>query len=193
VRLSATRGFPLALAALLAALSFWLERTVRQEEPHPALRRHDPDYVAENFILRRFGADGAEHGLFAAARMVHYPDDDTTELLAPRIVQSRPGEPRLTITAERGTLAADGEEFFLYDNVLVVREARGEQPEARMTTEFLHVQTARGLVRTDREVTIRDRDRELAARGMVYHYEQGRFELEERVRGRYGARGRSAP
>jgi hypothetical protein len=35
VTFSATRLFPLVLMLALALVTFWLERTVREEQPHP--------------------------------------------------------------------------------------------------------------------------------------------------------------
>lgn len=184
--LRATRLFPLALAAALALLTLWLEQTVRRETAvHPSLRRHDPDYVVNRFELKRFGADGRLESLLAAATMVHYPDDDSTELIAPRMVQTRADEPRLTASARRGALSADGEEVFLYDDVLLVREDGRRGAETRFRTEFLHVVQARSLIRTDREVVITDARRHLTARGMEYYNDAGQLLLRERVRARF--------
>ncbi len=71
--------------------------------------------------------------------------------------------------ADRGQLSRDGDEIFLYGNVLLVRDASAEGPEARMTTEFLHVLRDRSLVRTDREVKIVEGSRSLQGRGMEYN------------------------
>jgi len=100
---------------------------------------------------------------------VHYPDDDTTELFSPRVVQAKPHEPRFSVRAERGQLSRDGDEIFLYGDVVLVRDASAEGPEARMTTEFLHVLRDRALVRTDREVKIVEGRRSLTGRGMEYN------------------------
>jgi lipopolysaccharide export system protein LptC len=194
--LGGVRFFPLALAAALAALTLWLDHTVRRETPpHPALRRHDPDLVVENFGLTRYDADGQVAAVLAAAKMVHFPDDDSTELLAPRIVQHRPGEPRLTASAHRGRLSADGEELFLEDDVLLVREDPEPGSEMRIRTDFLHVVQAKSLVRTDREVLITDRWRRLSARGMEYHNDSRQLFLRERVHGRFepSPKGRGDP
>jgi len=135
LKLSTTRLFPLLLMLSLAALSFWLERTVREEEgAHPSLRRHDPDYIVDVLNHTRFDEKGAVESTLAAAKMLHYPDDDTTDLVAPRVVQTKPGEPRVTVTADRGTLSQNGEEVFLYGNVLMVRERMADRPES-MTRE----------------------------------------------------------
>ncbi len=187
MRLSATRLFPLLLMLALAALTFWLERTVREEEGvHPSLRRHDPDYIVDNLTNTRFDAKGRVDSTLAAAKMLHYPDDDSTDLIAPRVVQTKPDEPRITLTADRGTLSQDGEEVFLYGNVLVVREGQAERPETRMQTSFMHVVRAQSVYRTDREVVITEGDRVLSGRGMEYWNDSRQLFLRERVRGRFG-------
>ena len=186
MKLGATRLFPLLLMLALAALTFWLDRSVRQEEGvHPSLRRHDPDYVVENLRHTRFDAQGTVESTLAAAKMIHYPDDDSTELIAPRVVQSKPNEPRVTLTAERGVLSQDGEEVFLYDNVQLVREGGADRSETRMHASFMHVVRARSLVRTDRDVVITEDNRELSGRGLEYHNDSRQLYLRERVRGRF--------
>lgn len=186
MKLSATRVFPLVLMALLALLSFWLERTAREAPPQAAPRAQDPDYSAEQFRITDFNREGIPVSNLTAARMVHFPGDDTTELVAPQLVQTKPAQPRLTLSAHRGTLSRDGEEIFLYDNVVLVREA-GAAPEARMQTSYLHVMRARSLVRTDREVRISEPGRELAARGMEYDNAARRLLLHAEVRGYFEA------
>jgi len=193
VRFSATRLFPLLLMLALALLTFWLERTVREEQGLPSLRRHDPDYFVDNFEIRRFNLAGAQESSLSAAKMIHYPDDDSTELVAPRMVQTRPDEPRMTVTADRGTLSRNGDEVFLYDNVLLVREGEPERSETRMRTSFMHVVQARSLMRTDREVVITEGDRVLSGRGMEYYNDSKQLFLRERVRGRFESKNQEAP
>lgn len=185
MRLTTTRLFPLALMLSLALLTFYLERMVREEETQPTKRRHDPDYVITNFTSTTFDRDGKPLNVLSAARMVHFPDDDSTELHAPRVVQTKPQEPRMLVSADRGTVSANGEEVFLYDNVVLVREADRDRPEARLTTTFLHILRERSLVRTDREVTIVEDTRSLTGRGMEYNSESRVFTLMAEVRGRF--------
>jgi lipopolysaccharide export system protein LptC len=186
VKASATRLFPLLLMLALAALSLWLERTVREEEAlHPSLRRHDPDYIVDRLVYTRFNAAGAVESTLEAAKMVHYPDDDTTELVAPRMVQTKTNEPRVTVTAERGALSQDGEEVFLYGNVLLVRDGGPGRPVTRMRSSFMQVEQARSVVRSDRDVLITEDDRVLSGRGMEYHNDSKELFLRERVRGRF--------
>ncbi len=191
MRPSATRLFPLLLMLALAGLTFWLERTVRVEEgAHPSLRRHDPDYVVDKLTHTRFNAQGVVESTLAAVKMLHYPDDDSTDLVAPRLVQTKPNEPRVTLSADRGALSQDGEEIFLYGNVLVVREGGAERPETRINTSFLHLVRGQSVIRTDREVVITEEDRVLSGRGMEYHNDSKQLFLRERVRGKFEPRKR---
>ena len=185
MRFSTTRLFPLALMTSLALLTFWLERTVH-EDPRPAqLRRHDPDYEVRNFTTTTYNRDGVAESVLSADKMLHYPDDDSTELFSPRVLHAKPDQPRYTVRAERGALSRDGDEIFLYENVVLVREADAERPEARMTTEFLHILRDRSLVRTDRPVKIVEGSRSLSGRGMEYDNESRELELRHDVVARF--------
>jgi lipopolysaccharide export system protein LptC len=168
----------------LALLTFYLDRAVRVEETPSPLRRHDPDYLLVNFSTTTYNAQGIAETMLSAARMVHYPDDDSTELTSPRIVQSKPEEPRFSVNAARGVLSSGGDEIFLYDNVVLVREAHGARPGARFTTSFLHVVRDRSLVRTDREIQIVEERRTLRGRGMEYNNATSEFHLRNDVRAR---------
>jgi lipopolysaccharide export system protein LptC len=180
--MSTTRLFPLGLMFALALVTFYLERTVREETTQPAKHRHDPDYMVFNFTTTTYGPAGEVESVLSAAKMLHYPDDDSTDLIAPRLLQSKPDQPRVTVRADRGALSREGMEIFLYENVELVRE--GAEP-ARLSTEFLHVLQDRQLARTDRMVMLEDDQRWLAGRGMEYDWGTGRLQLHHDVRGRF--------
>jgi lipopolysaccharide export system protein LptC len=177
-----TRLFPLVLMLALALLTFYLERTVREDEAAPTVRRHDPDYLVGSFTTTTYNRDGTVESVMSAERMVHYPDDDTTEVFAPRVLQAKPGQPRYTVRAERARLSPDGNEIFLFGDVLLVREATAGRPEGRMTTDFLHVGRDRSLVRSDRPVKFVEGGRMLQGRGMEYNNESRELHLRADVR-----------
>ena len=188
--MTTTRVFPLALMLALALLTFYLERTVREDETTPAVRRHDPDYLVGTFTTTTYNRDGTVESVMSAERMVHYPDDDTTEVFAPRVLQAKPGEPRYTVRAERARLSPDGNEIFLFGEVLFVREASAGRPEGRMSTDFLHVVRDRSLVRSDREVKFVEGGRVLQGRGMEYNNESRELHLRAEVRAQFDRLGR---
>ena len=101
MKFSTTRIFPIALMLSLALLTFYLERTVRDDESPAPLRRHDPDYIVTNFTTTTYTGEGAVETVMSAQRMVHYPDDDTTELFVPCMVYAKPEQPRFSVRAAR--------------------------------------------------------------------------------------------
>jgi len=188
MRLPATRLFPLGLMLVLAALTFYLDRAVNEEDTHPALRRHDPDYLVINFTTTSYNGAGMAESTLSAAKMVHFPDDDTTELTDPRVVQTKAEQPKVTVSADRGKLSRDGEDIFLYDNVVLHREAGAGKGPATLTTDYLQVARDRSIARTDRPVKISEEGRTLSGRGMEYSNETRHFTLQSDVRARFEAR-----
>ena len=99
--------FPLLLMLALAAASFWLERAVQA----PALdrsgrMRHDPDFITDDFGITKMNAAGKPEYVLSAARMVHYPDDDSTDIVAPRLVQRNDDNAPIVIQAIRRVVDA---------------------------------------------------------------------------------------
>src|SRR5436190_19786406 len=173
----------------LALLTLWLDHQVRVEGgEHGSMRRHDPDYVVTHFTTTTYNREGSAETVLSAAQMQHYPDDDSTEVTAPRVMQAKLAQPRFTVEAERGKISREGDEIFLYDHVVMLRDAVGEEPPARMTTSFLHILRDRGLVRTDREVLFEQQGRSLTGRGMEYHTDTRELFLRSDVRARFEAK-----
>ena len=185
MRIRVSSLLPLLLVLLLAALTLWLRSAA--ETPgggEPGRLRHDPDAIVEKFTMTRLDERGSAQQSLSAQRMVHFGDDDSTELDAPRLIRRGDG-PAITITADRGTLTGDGEEAFFRGNVLVVREAGAAQQELRMRTNALHVLVEKNLVHTDEQVTITEGRSVLSGVGMELDKQSRRFTLLSQVRGRF--------
>jgi len=131
--------FPIAVLALLAVMTFWLERFTRAEEPRPdGKSRHDPDFIVERLTAYKYSETGELQYALVADKMVHYPDDESTDVFKPKL--SYHSKPRVAhLTAERARISADGKVIVLMDGVSVWQEASGENPELRMTTPELTV------------------------------------------------------
>jgi lipopolysaccharide export system protein LptC len=188
MRVRAANALPVGVMLLLAALTLWLQAAV--EDPgisDGGTKRHDPDAVIENFTVTRLGAEGQPAYILSAQKLFHFPDDDSSEVLFPRVVHVAPGEGNMTATADRGLLTKEGDEGFFYDNVLLVREAKADKAELRVRTDFLHVLNEKGLARTDRAVTITEGSSKLYGVGMELHKDTTEFKLFSRVRGTYDA------
>ncbi|MEP7371155.1 MAG: LPS export ABC transporter periplasmic protein LptC [Nitrosospira sp.] len=161
-------GFPLFLLALLAALLFWVNQSARAPSPvqDEDSRRAAPDYMIENFSAVRMDRDGVSRHLLSAKRMLHYPDDDTTDLEQPRFINTEPGKPAMQVDADQAKMSANGEDIYLTGNVRVLRSAGKGRGETTMTTSFLHLLPDDGIAKTDRPVVITEANAVIKAVGM---------------------------
>ena len=138
--------FPLAMLILLAALTFWLNRVIQGDNPRGP-QRHDPDYWVERFEVRRFNLDGKLQHTLIADKLMHYPDDDTTIISAPRITYHQ--LPPTEVSARTAYVGRDGKEIDLVDTVRVTRQpstagASATVLETRALTVFPDEERARG-------------------------------------------------
>jgi lipopolysaccharide export system protein LptC len=180
----ASNLFPLLLLLALAVMSFWLERAVQAPEYDKSGRtRHDPDFITEKFGITKMSATGKPEYTLSAERMLHYPDDESTSIEAPRMVQRREGAPPIVVQADRGLVSRNGEEASFYGNVVVVREAAPGQSELRVQTEYLQVVPDRDLARTDKPVLITEGRSRLSGVGMEINNKTRQFALQSQVRG----------
>jgi lipopolysaccharide export system protein LptC len=81
MRYGASQLFTIVLLALLAGLSFLLQRAVAPGEiRRDGKFRHEPDAIAENLMVRQFDEEGRVKYRLTAPHMNHFPDDDSSEL-----------------------------------------------------------------------------------------------------------------
>ncbi|KAB2920973.1 MAG: LPS export ABC transporter periplasmic protein LptC [Dechloromonas sp.] len=181
-----TQLFPIVLVVLLAGLSFWLQRAVDIEEPrHDGNLRHDPDAIAENFTVRRFDANGQVKYLLTAPYLVHYPDDDSSELRSPTLVNYRPDAPPVTFSALNAKVSAKGETVFLWDDVRAARAATAERPELLARMPDLTVQPDLGTAFTNSPVEITMGQSWLKGVGAQLDNNTATFVLQSQVTGVY--------
>jgi len=183
-RLSA--WFPVMLLAAVAGVTVWLDRQLQPpEHTGESKARHDPDYIAENFSATRTGPDGGPRYTLSARRMVHYPDDDTTYLDAPKLVNFRDSRVAVTVTSKNAMLSSNGENVYLTDNVRLVRSAYADKSEMTMLTSYLHVVPDDDIAETDKPVHIQDANTLITSVGLEFNNRTRILKLLSNVRGRY--------
>jgi lipopolysaccharide export system protein LptC len=132
--------FPLSLLLVLMLLTFWLRYATELDEPNrDGKHRHDPDYILADIVLRKLDPDGQLKYTLYAAEVRHYPDDDTTELESPNLIQHKNEDdnPPVTVSADRGHLSNDNERVDLYDNVRIYQPPSGKDEELIATMDQL--------------------------------------------------------
>jgi lipopolysaccharide export system protein LptC len=181
-----TTWAPIALLGVLAALTFWLNRVIESSERDiVGPSRSDPDYMVQNISARTLDETGKARNVLTAAKMVHYPDDDSTLLTQPKFVSYGAVEAPVTITANQGVVSSKGEHVYFQDNVRVARAPYGDQSELIMRTSFLHVIPNEHLAKTDRHVTIINDATVVTAVGLELNTESQELKLLSNVQSTY--------
>jgi lipopolysaccharide export system protein LptC len=178
--------FSLGLAAGLAVLTFWLERSVHSPEgAASSARARMPEFIVERITATAMDKGGRAESRLTAQRMLYYPDEEVTEVEEPRLTQFPAKGPPVHVSAERGTVDRNGEEVRLYGNVVVTREPAGDRPELRMDTTYLQVFPKTEVARTPEPVLITEGSSKLTGVGMEFDNAKRQLELKARVSGTY--------
>lgn len=177
-----TALFPLLLAGLLAGMTYWLDLASRpQTIGGDGKARHDPDYIVRKFEVRRFDPEGALQHTLVADEMRHYPDDDSTVVLAPRLTYHR--TPPTYVSAREARIGSEGKHVELIDDVRVTRTGVGGKPDSVLTTARLHAWPDDEIARTDVPVTITQGRSRVDGSGLEANSKLESYVLEGPVRG----------
>lgn len=179
--------FPLVLLLLLAGLTLWIDHVVQPPPPkRDGSARHDPDYKVSNFSAYKTDSAGNQRYVLAATEMLHFPDDDSTELTRPRVTMHSENKPYTQVQAQHGLLSSNGEQVYFRDHVKVVRGASPERGELSMETDYLHVIPNQDFAETDHPVVIRQEPGTVIhANGMEYYKKDAILNLYKGVKVHY--------
>lgn len=154
MRLHSANLFPIMLLTLLAALTFWLERTTQGDNSASNGKgRHDPDFIVSELNMRQFNLDGSLKHALTARKMLHYTDDDSTVVTDPALTFYAHAQPT-RLSARQAKVSQDGKEVRLTDAVRMVRDASVDAPELVVTTAELLVHPDDEIARSASPVTI---------------------------------------
>lgn len=189
--------FPLLLLAVLAGLTFWLDRLVQPPAGAGIARTsQEPDYVVDGLSAVRMDPHGRIQHTLRAKKMTHYAEDDLTLLVEPQFVTFGEGRSPVTVTSRRATVSGNGEDVYFEDSVRVVRAPYANRTELVLETSYLHLIPDAHIAKTNRPVTVRDASGVVTASGLELNSETRMLKLEGRVKGTFhrpGIAGSNAP
>lgn len=175
--------FPIGVMLLLAALTYWLEQSVQPPPPkRDGSHRHDPDYIVEKFLATRLGPSGTPASTLAAAKMTHFPDDDSTHLERPVFTSFKSGKPPVLISGDTALISSNGEDVYFSGNVHVIRKAAGQYSQLTLLTSYLHLVPDKSFAVTDKAVDIRDARMHVTAIGLELDNNKRTFKLLSKVK-----------
>jgi lipopolysaccharide export system protein LptC len=164
--------------SLLAIGSAWLlNRLSDPGSTEISVLRHDPDNYMHDLTTLTMNQDGSLKNKLYADYMAHYPDDNTIELINPRLEIFRPEKPPTTITAEKGWVTEDNEVILLSGKTRLIQiDAEGIR-ELEIITSDVRVLMDQEYAETDKPATIIGKKITIKSTGMKAYIGENRLEL----------------
>ena len=157
---------PIVTVVILAALSLWLKDVSHLADLFDMRGfRHEPGMIIEEMRLTSVSRQSAATQVLTAQRMTHFLDDDTLRLVEPRYDRFQAEGARVQITARRGLVSEDRNDFYFLDEVRLQREAGHGRAPLDLTTEYLRVMLSADRMRTDKPVHVRQGQSRIDAQG----------------------------
>ena len=103
------RAILVAVLCVMAALGIWMQISLLEPVTTETVSGpgREPDYYIKNFTATGRDEVGVIYVL-KAERLVHFPDDNTSLLDKPKLVQYENGRPSRRTTSESGWMSGDG-------------------------------------------------------------------------------------
>ncbi len=184
-----TSLIPLVAMAALAGITYWLLQATLPRPNEDAIRpkTHTPDYFADNFSVSELDQSGSTQYRLTADKLVHYEDNESSDLTNPAIRAFQPGKPIVTATGERGTVNGDASIVDLYDHARIVRAAGDGDPQMQADSQHFRVLVNDDVIETEKPVKLQRGLSVMTASGMNYNNVTRVMQLFGNVRGAIAA------
>ncbi|MEE9551970.1 MAG: LPS export ABC transporter periplasmic protein LptC [Gammaproteobacteria bacterium] len=173
------------LLVTVATGSAWLLNWLGEDKTtSTTLLRHDPDHYMKNFTTLTMEENGKPKSKLYADYMAHYPDDNTTELIKPKLVVYRENKSPVNIIADKGWVTADNEVILLSGSVTLWQENNAGERELEIISSDVKILTEQQYAETDKPTTIKARKNTFKSIGARAYFQENRLELLNNVHGK---------
>jgi len=146
---------PVLLLVALAAITIWLTQAMKIRAPSPPSElKHEADTIVESLTATQYDPAGQVRSVLRAQKMLHYPDDGSSQLLGVQFEGREPEQAPFSVRSKEGFVSQDRKDVFFYGDVRAVQESETGQPPLVITTDKLHVRPEEGNASTDQAVLI---------------------------------------
>lgn len=172
---------------LLAVLSAWLVSLADFEEAAQlAATAHRTDYFSSAYRKMEMDAQGKPKSHLHAAKMMHYSDDNITELDAPVMVFFNENQPPWEVRSETAQLSADGKDLYMHGKVVVERAAAPGVRMLKVHSSNLRVKPEISYAETDAWAELISPPHITSGTGMKVTFSKPiHLQLLSKVKGRY--------
>lgn len=143
------------LLGLFALASWWAaERFGPPVEKGKKLQPGKVDYYSKTLQRTVMDEAGKPKEMLVADELVHYEDENRSELTKPVMTLYTKEGPPWVIHAETATLPGDGKQIFLNGEVLVLRDANRDGRTMRIETRNARVRPDDNYAETDEDIRV---------------------------------------
>ncbi len=178
----------LFLLLLVGLTGWWLQQVDVEVSKKVTEARHDADYYMVNFTRTEMGLQGRPKNQLRAEYMQHFPDDDTMELVEPRLELYKQAGRTWYVSAEKGWATSNNEVVLLYGEVHIWQLDDTGARSLEVITWDLKVLPAEEYAETDKPATIISPGSVTDAVGMRVNMQKSKLELLSEVKTHYEPR-----
>lgn len=173
----------LILAVLLSSWSILISQS--SDATEVADNPKEPDSYMENIQAVILNKEGKPSLKLEAPKMVHYPENDSTEMITPHVTIYRHSPKPWYIDSDFAKSKGGIKEIQFWQNVNIHHPADTENPTTSMTTTSLTIFPKKEVASTDQAITFIQPDTEIHAIGMLANLNNGTIKLLSKARGEY--------
>lgn len=175
---------PVAVLAMLAALTFWIQQSVK-EAAIRGVNAAEPDSIVENFLAVSTDAAGMPRYRLSADKLSHFSGNKLTLLDNPEFTHIHAKQGEMRISSKSAKVSPEGDKVVFSGDVRLVRPADGAKKEMSMLTSRLEVFTKKNEALTQEPVVIRQPGMQVTASGLHLFADTRVLQLKGRVKVQY--------
>lgn len=148
-------------------------------------KNNQPDAIMENIVTTVMNKTGTPALKVETPMMMHYAENDSTELLTPHVTVYRQSPEPWHIKAKHARTQKGVSEILFWGNVVIHHLADTTNPMTTMRTPTLTVFPDQQIAKTEEAVVLTQPDTIIRAVGMLANWEAGTVRLLSQAREEY--------
>lgn len=170
----------------VAGLAIWTTYLLYQPQRTTTVRlAHLPDAIMENVTAMILDKQGKPHIKIVTPKMIHFTDDDTTQLISPELTLYRKSPKPWYVTANHAKATQGIENLEFWENVVIHHAAEENNPATLIKTATLTVHPNQQIAKTNDLITLVQPSLTVKSIGMYADMNTGDIKLLSQARGEY--------
>jgi lipopolysaccharide export system protein LptC len=174
------------LLILAVALSSWSIVLFNTDNVLPT--KHNPkevDIFMQDVVATMLNKQGLPAMKIVSPKIIHFPENDTTQILSPNVTVYRNTLSPWQINAKFAKTTQGIHKIYFWDHVEIAHAADAQNPETTLKTESLTVFPDKQIAKTDQPIVFAQPDTTVHAVGMLANMELGTIQLLSNAQGDY--------